>query len=589
MIFHMKKWFFLFGLPVFLAGFMKFSLVHQETTASIAERKSNAVGCGPYTEGKIEPGADGKFITVLPGWGRYRYPVSTKNDSAQFYFNQGLNMYYGYHWQEACASFKEAARFDSGCAMAYWGEALALGPGYNFALHYKMRKEVPAVLEEMNREMKGSSSKERQLMEIMNRRYSTDTADRERKLLNIAYAAGLHELMSQFPEDLDIKIFYIDAVMLVHPWDFWNNDGSPKAWTMETVGLCEAVLKENPRHPAALHYYIHLTEASRHPEVALPGADILKDLLPGVAHMVHMASHEYQRNGLFAKGVEVNDLADRNLGNYASLAKSLGLHQHAYHYFAVQAYCALSGGMYRKGMPAAIRCRNSVSPTHELTYDQYLYMMPVLAQVRLGKWAEIIKENNEPDPGWTYSGILNDFAKGMAFVNTGRPDSAVARLTLLQQKAKDPVLSVADTLTNAPASGAAVAGEILSASIFFSQKEYDSAITHIQQAIQIEDGMFYSEPKDWLIPPRQFLGAFYLRLGKTAMAENVYRQDLDHNPGNGWSLLGLCQSLQAQHKKAQVPLYREKYSQSFSAADEIPPGSVYMKSSDGTKKDRSNK
>ena len=566
----------LFTLPVLLLGFIGLRRLHPETTVAVELRKTNAAGCSPYSGGDMRAAADGKFISILPGWGNHAYSISTKNDSAQFYFNQGLNMYYGYHFREARASFKEAGRFDPGSAMAYWGEALALGPGYNSSLHYRMSGEVPAVLQKMNQDSSRATPKEKLLIEIMNSRYDADSADGNRVSLNIVYAKRLRQLINQYPQDPEIKVFYIDAMMLIHPWDFWNNDGTPKAWTPEVVAFCEEVLKENPKHPAALHYYIHITEASRRPEVALPAADILKDLMPGIAHMVHMSSHEYERNGLYAKGVEVNDKADDDLNLYKSLAPNIDLHNRVSHYYAVQTYCALSGAMYKKGLHDAIRCRESVSPTHDRTYLQYLYMMPEMMQVRLGKWKEISEDHNEPDAAWTYAAVLKDFAKGMAFANTGHPDSAHVRLLMLQQKTKDSMLLVADTLTNAPALGAGVAEEILSASIFFAEKRYDDALAHIQQAIQIEDRMLYSEPKDWLMPARQYLGAFYLKLGKPALAEEIYRTDLSWNPGNGWSLLGLCQSLKAQHKEREIAGFKAKYLESFSHADHIPPGSAYL-------------
>ena len=99
----------------------------------------------------------------------------------------------------------------------------------------------------------------------------------------MAYANGMKMLMKKYPEDLDLAALYVDAVMLIHPWDFWNNNGSPKPWTPELVKICEHILHKQPLHPAALHYYIHVTEASRNPQVALANADILKDLLPNVA------------------------------------------------------------------------------------------------------------------------------------------------------------------------------------------------------------------------------------------------------------------------------------------------------------------
>jgi tetratricopeptide (TPR) repeat protein len=572
----MKKFLLFFAVSLALFGFIKIHLDERKAIETIELKKYNLYGCSPEFYLNGEAGADGKFITVLPGWGNYAYPVNTKNDSAQFYFNQGLSMYYSYHWQEANNSFREAVRFDPDLAIAYWGQALAMGPGYNFSLHYKMRKEVPAVILLMNQYAVHASPKEKKLIEVMNLRYDTDTSDKERKSLNIAYAKGMRELMFAFPNDADIKMLYVDAMMLIHAWDLWNNDGTPKMWTPEMILVCESVLKENPKHPAALHYYIHLTEASRNPERALESANTLKDLMPGVAHMIHMSSHEYERNGSYALGVEVNDRADEDLVLYKSMAKNLTLGAHFSHYFAVQAYCGLSGGMYRKGLSDAIRCRNSVSPVHDNTYAQYLYMMPSFTRVRMGRWNDILKDDSVPDPSLSYAGLIYDFARGMAFANTGQPDSANGCLARLQRKLADTILAVADTLNNAPLQGATEAGEILRASIFFSEKKYDSAIVHIRRAIGIEEKLFYYEPKDWPIPARQFLGAFYLKTGNPAMAEKTYREDLVWNPGNGWSLLGLYQSLNAENKSDQAEEYKNKYMKAFSAAEQIPPGSVYM-------------
>ena len=218
------------------------------------------IGCAP-------PGADptagdnGKFINPLPGLGKHTYTISAQNDSTQFYFNQGINFYYSYHLREALASFKEAARFDSSAAMVYWGQALSMGPYYN-VYAYKMKSGVPTALASMTRHRDNAS-----------------------------------------PED-------IDAVMLEHKWDFYTPDRVPKPWTPALVSLCETILKADPHHPAALHYYIHLTEASADPSVALAGAEVLKDDMSGVSHMVHMATHMYQRNGLFLKGVTVNEDAN---------------------------------------------------------------------------------------------------------------------------------------------------------------------------------------------------------------------------------------------------------------------------------------
>ena len=567
----MKNSIYLLLSPLMLAGLVVWSPYNK--TSQESRKTIVLIGCGPARLEELNAREDGKFIVPLPGWGNHFYRISTENDSAQYYFNQGLSMYYSYHMREAIASFKEASRFDPSSAMCFWGQALSMGPTYNFAHYYTPHKNLSEVQKQMNEATGPLTDKERLLVKAMNARYAASFSVGDS---NDAYLLAMRQLSHTYPDDNDIKALFVDAVMLVHPWDFWNNDGSPKPWTLEAVTTSEQILRSDPNHPAALHYHIHLTEASRHPEVGLTDANRLKALLPGVAHMVHMSSHEYERNGWFAAGVEANDMADEALHLYDSLAKNISLSRHVPHYFAVQTYCDLSGGMYEKGLKDAIRCRLSVSPTHEDTYDQYLYMFPQLLQVRLGKWQEILSNAVRPPEDWAYASLLDDFARGLAFVYTGKIDSAKISLSDLQATLSDTSLQTRDIPFNRASQGADIAEHILRAAIAFSEKRNETGIKILVEAARKEDSLIYREPKDWMIPARQFLGAYLFRMGRFANAERVYREDLVWNPGNGWSLLGLYQSLKAQGKMKGLANYKRLYMRSFSNAHQLPPGSVYL-------------
>jgi len=575
----MRKTFFLF-CPFVLAGavFIFSNSPEENVSATALEqyKMANAIGCAPLSDEPM-PDASGKYIGVLPGWGAHSYKISTSSDSAQVYFNQGLTMYYSYHWREAVASFREAARFDSTNAMLYWGQALALGPTYNFGHLYKKSAALPAILEKMHRYLPNATPKEQMLMRAMTQRYNaSDPEDKDRQKLNAAYAVAMQTVALQFPEDLDIQALYIDAEMLIHPWDFWFNDGQPKEWTTALVQRCEKILAGNPQHPAALHYYIHLTEASRRPEVALASADSLIQLFPGVAHMVHMSSHEYERIGYYAKGVLANEKADSSLVLYDSLAKGLFPQVHVPHYFTVDAYCALSGAMYKRAMEKSLACRNSVTPTKDATYPQYQFMFPQLAMVRLGKWQQLLNDTTYVDPAWSYAALLDHFAKGMAYSKTGNQQAAMNQLQQLRSRMQDKILEDRFApYTSSPVEVAAVAENILLGTIYFKQKKYEQSLEALRKAIRAEDGLIYSEPKVWILPARQYLGAALMQLNRAAEAEKVYRDDLVWNPGNGWSLLGLYQALKAQGKTKELAAIEKKYRYSFSEADEMPTTSAY--------------
>ncbi|AYL98895.1 hypothetical protein [Mucilaginibacter celer] len=570
----MKKVALLFGCAVVLFATYLFAFEVKKPKPGTVRGASAAVTCSWQADvTDADTTARGKFIALLPGWGNYNYPIATASDSTRLYFNQGLTLYYSYHMKEAFASFKEAARFDPAAPMVYWGQALSLGPYYNAGGAYIAPAALPAVLKQMNVAAAGATGKEKELLRVMSLRYPQGgiaLAD------NGAYAQGMRKLIDAYPSDVDIRMLYIDAVMLIHPWDFWESDGRAKAWTPELVELCKAVLITNPNHPAALHYYIHLTEASRNPEVAADNAQALKTLFPGVAHMVHMASHVYQRTGLYFQGVDANVKAEKSAALYAGLAKNIASAKSNPHVLAVETYCAFSGAMYQKAMDAALRCRKSVTPSAVDNYSQYLYMMPVFTMVRLGKWHELLKDSTAINPGWRYACILNNFARGLAFLYTGEPDSAAVQLQLLRDKLGGPALKARRIPFNTAFEGASIAENMLDGAILLGRNKYDDGMACLKKAMAIEDAMIYTEPADWPIPVRQFLGAYLLKSDYNPQAEQVYREDLERNPGNGWSMLGMYQSLKAQNRKEKLAYYKAGFLRSFSHADVAPVSSVFM-------------
>jgi tetratricopeptide (TPR) repeat protein len=544
--------------------------------AAVTRRDDAVVGCGPEAVAVLETDADGRYAPVFPGWGHYHYPIGTTSDSAQFYFDQGLSLYYGYHLTESLASFKEAARRDSGCLMAWWGQALAMGPFYNNTYTYRMPAEVLPVLVRMNQLTANAPAREQDLAAVMNRRYSTDVSDSRRSDLNNAYSDGMKELIGKYPDDKDIKALYIDGRMTEHAWDMFDSKWLPRPWTPELIRFCEEILAADAYHPAALHYHIHLLEASRHPEVTLPSADKLHVLMPGVAHMVHMSSHSYQRAGLYTKGVYINDSASDAQVRYEVLARNLKLDSDVIHYHAVEAFCALNGGMYAKALQEANKCRQIASTKRSATnmYLQYLYSMPVFVDVRLGKWKSLL-DRPAPDTSWVYASILHEFGRGMAFLRGGDDRAARTCLDSIQKSIRDhPGLTKWVRPTNPPATGALIAAGILQGEIEFVRGRPADAMKTFTKTRSMEDEMIYREPKDWLLPVRQYAGVCLLRLGKAAEAGKLYREDLERNPGNGWGLLGLSQSLTAQRKYAAGE-YMDQARKAFADAEVMPAMSAY--------------
>jgi tetratricopeptide (TPR) repeat protein len=93
--------------------------------------------------------------------------------------------------------------------------------------------------------------------------------------------------------------------------------------------------------------------------------------------------------------------------------------------------------------------------------------------------------------------------------------------------------------------------------------------------VQAEDQLSYDEPKDWFVPVRQLLGAQLLEAHRANEAESVYRQDLKQNPGNGWALYGLAESLKAQGKSVEAAQSAQQFAAAWKRADVTLTASAY--------------
>ena len=515
-------------------------------------------------------------VPALTGWGNYSWKLGTKSDSARFYFNQGINMYYGFHIIESLASFQKSAQFDPGFALAYWGQALAYGPNINDAGYYiENPKAWPAIQKAVSLLNNNSNAKEKALINAQVKHFSPDSTA-IRGNLNKAYAAEMKSLSQQFADDPDVASLYVDALMNLHPWDLYDHSGNPQAWTPEITRLLEKILKKYPSHPAAIHYYIHAVEASNDPGRALPYADKLGSLMPDVAHMVHMPSHIYIRTGMYEKGIRSNEEAVKAFGKYVSLFPPSEGNAPLYfmHNVDMQAMSALMAGHYNDASTLSVSLQESlktVMPMMEIpgglgVYVQFLYAQPYLNLVRFGKWDEILA-TPAVDEKYTHANALWHFARGMAFVHKADATNANLELLAVNQKIADPLMKERYGPFNSGEGAAMVASKILEGEITLLQGDKIEGIKDLELAVDLEMALNYNEPADWRIPARHYLGAALLKKGDAAGAQKVYLADLNLNPGNIWSIKGLELSLAAQKKTAAAANVEKKFKELSEKAD----------------------
>ncbi len=516
----------------------------------LKEKKSRAISCSPGgKQGELVP-EDALSMVALPGWGKHHWKINTKSDSALFYFNQGISLYYGFHIIESLASFKKARALDENAYMAWWGEALASGPNIN-DVEYSASPFALAAIEKAKSLSANASDKEKGLIAAMQLRYSSDSTI-NRTTLNIKYKEAMERLYLQFPADAEIGTLYADAIMLIHPWDLYDQQSKPKEWTPELVAVLEKVLKINPQHPGANHYYIHAVEASLRPNRGNASADRLPGLMPKVSHIVHMPSHIYIRTGRYEKGAALNEKANEGYREYLKIFPAVEANNFLYifHNLHMQANCAMMDGSYQYAQQSAVESREAIPdeylslPSPLGDYVHYVYMTPLFNNIRYGKWKAIVDEPILPD-SIGYAKALQHFGRSIAMArlkNIIGAKSELEKLKTIMNSSSNYKIKLG--AFNSAYDAFLITEPFLEGIIAEEEGNLSHAESMLQRAVQQEDLLVYNEPRDWLLPVRQYLGAVQLKLKKYTAAEKSFESDLVINPLNGWSLRGLALALQ---------------------------------------------
>jgi tetratricopeptide (TPR) repeat protein len=495
--------------------------------------------------------------------------VTTKSPRAQVFINQGINLSWAFNHAESGRAFREAARLDPNCAMAYWGQALVLGPNINAAM--EPTDETPAYAAIQKAVSLASkvtlTPKERALIDALAQRYTGKPEDRRAR--DEAYSAAMRKVQQKFPTDVDVAILYVESVMDLRPWGYWSGDGRPYEGIAEAVALTEKVIARRPNHPGALHLYIHLMEAVR-PEKAEAASDKLLHLVPAAGHLVHMPAHIYQRVGRYADAIKSNQLAIAADEDYITQCRAQGLYPVAYypHNLHFLWFAATADGQSALAIEAA---RKTASTVDDETLEKIpllaaFRVVPYYALTRFGKWQEMLKEPPPPADSRFLVGIYN-YARGLAFVATGQLNEADQALATIRKLVGNKALEGPLISQNFASAIFAIAPEVLAGEIAAARKQYDTAIAHLERAVRLEDGLVYTEPSEWHYPPRHALGAVLLEAGRPAEAETVYWEDLKRNVENGWALYGVVQALRAQGKTAQAAIAQARLDKAWARAD----------------------
>ena len=510
-----------------------------------------------------------KPATLMTGVGDLHHPVSTSNQQAQQFFDQGLRLIYAFNHDEAGHSFQRAAELDAKLAMAYWGIAEAIGPNYNDPASDDRFKAAHEAIQKAVDLASSATPSEKAYIDAMAKRFPADLKADRRKAAE-DYRDAMREVVRQFPDDLDAATLFAESGMTLHPWGLWHPDGTPEAGTEEIVSTLESVIRRDPNHMGAIHYYIHAVEASRSPERALAAANRLAALAPAAGHLVHMPAHVYIRTGDYESAVKTNQKAATADETYIKASGAQGIYPMMYysHNLHFIAMCAAMNGDYAEAKKAGNMLAAHVAPAvKDMPPLEGFMTIPMAVEVRFHRWNEILQAK-APDPSMKINTVFYHFARGMALAATGKVSEAEAEHKLVSEaeNATPEDVVFAMPVNNKAKDVLKIAENVLGAKIALAKKDNAAALTMLRQAVAIQDSLKYNEPPDWFFPVRESLGAVLLSNGNAGEAEKVFREDLDRNPRNPRSLYGLREALKAQKRDYDATFVQKQFDASWKGA-----------------------
>lgn len=464
--------------------------------------------------------------------GDFHYPISSDNEKAQAYFDQGFQLMYAFAKEDSARSFRQAQIEDPDCAICYWGEAWAWGSYLNGAMTTAQAPRAYHKLQEAQARIDSASEKEADLIRALSVRYVEDYDPEQRRLQDQAYANAMAEVAAEYPEDLDIQTLYGDALFLLEERRGYRSLDDPNVQRLHGVLL--GVLEQDIRHPGACHLLIHATESTPTPELAAPCARHLGDAIPGASHINHMPSHTWNELGLWHEAVRSNTLAWHS-DQKAAFGRGFSIYPT--HNLTMLYYAAAMGGE----SAAAIQASKDLAKLNGNT------AMHAMALLRFGRFDEVLELDQEPNGEINKS--MFDFSQGYAALKEG--DMARARNTA---EALNELTETTEARFRFH-DGADIVGTlagILDGEIAWTEGNIEAAAAAYRRAVDYYDNLNYDEPEPLPFSPRHWLGAAYLELDAYDRALEQYLMDLEEHPHNIWGLFGAQQALEALGESDEV-------------------------------------
>ncbi len=485
----------------------------------------------------------------MTGIGTATIKITTKSPDAQKWFNQGLNLMHAFWDMEAYRAFREAAKLDPSCAMAYWGIYNALGQNAQ-----EMAAERTEALKKAIELAPTASEHEQYYLRAI-------SLLAEQGKGRPAWIAEMEALIDKYPDDVEAKLILANS--LSSAASSYLPNGRPRDGKMYGKAILQNLLKTHPEHAAVQHYWIHAAENGPRPEEAIESAEKLTKLAPNSGHMLHMPGHIYYRLGMYEKARKAFLASLEFDERYMRENKVHPINNWNYtHNLDYLVATSAEEGRYTEAVKYAKALvdlptdddRQRSTGLGYIIYGGHTALVRV--HMRFGMWdaaaAEIERTQFKDKASLSakYQAGILAYVKGMSAISKNDAVAAEAQLQLLQKTADE----MANTRgPNASDWYSSYAGRVLAVhvldlrgSVAGTKGSNDEAVKILTEAAEREQNLGYWEPPHYTRPVHESLAEIYIRVGKYDEAVVAYQKLLKYRPNSGFAIAGIARA----YKKA---------------------------------------
>jgi len=460
--------------------------------------------------------------------GKVEFPTSCAAEAKPM-IEKGLALLHSFQYTESGKTFADAAARDPKCAIAYWGEAMAL---YHQLWDFPDDKTLKEGRKDIEKAQKlhTAHAQEQGLINaaaaFYQKKSNLSHADRTQ-----AYSSALAQLHAQFPGDVNISAFY--ALSLVSLAD---EDVDTTANLQKAIAILDPLLQSHPDHPGVAHYLIHATDKPEFAAQGLQAARRYAAIAPDSAHALHMPSHIFVRLGLWQDSITSNIAANASGAHAAEMHLAEAHYQtHAMDFLS---YSYLQSGQEAKAREVIEHTDHVVGASDQSKAEHRAYFAARTA-LELHRWKEAANlpvaathKNWEDTTYW---------ARAIGAARSGDVPGAEADVKVLTEL-------VADREKRAKKNGYNVSTEQATdlreaeAWLAFAKGKVDEALQELRAAADHQDK---DGGESVGIPAREMLADMLLELKRSKEALIEYKTDIKNAPNRFDGLLGAARAAQA--------------------------------------------